>query len=67
MITDKFEVHKRSYLGNSRRRQCCGRYHDYAQDLLGEVLFLMMPPSEGDSFAKGEVFAEVESEKHLPN
>jgi glycine cleavage system H protein len=35
---------------------------DYAQDLLGEVLFVDAP-SEGDSFAKGEVFAEVESGK----
>jgi glycine cleavage system H protein len=35
---------------------------DYAQDLLGDVLFVDRA-SEGDSFAKGEVFAEVESEK----
>ena len=35
---------------------------DYAQDQLGDIVFVEMP-EVGDSFAKGEVFATVESVK----
>ena len=35
---------------------------DFAQDQLGDVLYVDLP-AEGDSFAKGEVFSEVESSK----
>lgn len=43
---------------------------DFAQDQLGDVLYVDLP-AEGDSVAKGEIFAEVESSKtaselHLP-
>jgi glycine cleavage system H protein len=36
---------------------------DFAQDQLGDVLYVDLP-AEGDSFAKGEVFSEVESSKN---
>ncbi len=35
---------------------------DYAQDQLGDIVFVEMPDS-GDTFEKGEVFATVESVK----
>ncbi|MFA0815322.1 MAG: glycine cleavage system protein GcvH [Anaerofustis sp.] len=35
---------------------------DFAQDQLGDVLYVDLP-AEGDTFAKGEVFSEVESSK----
>ena len=35
---------------------------DYAQDQLGDIVFINLPNS-GDSLAKGEVFADVESVK----
>ncbi len=43
---------------------------DFAQDQLGDILFVDLP-AEGDTFGKGETFAEVESSKtaielHLP-
>lgn len=43
---------------------------DFAQDQLGDILFVDLP-AEGDTFAKGELFVEVESSKtaselHLP-
>ncbi|WP_298069356.1 glycine cleavage system protein GcvH [uncultured Mailhella sp.] len=37
---------------------------DYAQDQLGEVVFVDLP-SEGDSFGAGEEFGEVESIKSV--
>ncbi len=43
---------------------------DFAQDQLGDILYVDLP-ADGDSFAKGGLFAEVESSKtaselHLP-
>ena len=35
---------------------------DYAQDVLGDILYVDLP-AEGDIFAGGEVFAQVESNK----
>ena len=35
---------------------------DYAQDILGDILYVDLP-AEGDIFAGGEVFAQVESNK----
>ena len=35
---------------------------DYAQDLLGDILYVDLP-AEGDTFAGGEVFAQIESNK----
>ena len=35
---------------------------DFAQDQLGDVLYVDLPAA-GDTFAKGEVFSEVESSK----
>ena len=37
---------------------------DYAQDQLGEVVYVDLP-SEGDSFAAGDEFGEVESIKSV--
>ena len=48
--------------GQTRRRNRKNRTYGYAQDQLGDIVFVEFP-EVGDSFSKGEEFGTIESVK----